>query len=60
MMVASWEANLSEALRAKLKEVGWFVLISLLRWLMDRLTRGNPGGETNGAEDKPVGRVPGS
>lgn len=59
-MAASWESSLGTALREKLKEVGWFVLISLLRWLMDRLTSGNPGGEKDGAENKRVGRVPGS
>lgn len=46
----SWEAGFGDDLRKKMKEVAWFVGIALLRWLIDYLTRENPGGGDDGAK----------
>lgn len=36
----------------KLKEVGWFVVIALLRFLLDKVLGGNPGSGDGDAETK--------
>lgn len=51
-MAASWESGLGEELRKKLKEIAWFVAIGLLRWLIEYLTRENPGEGESDAETK--------
>lgn len=46
------ESSFSEEARDKLKEVGWFVVMALLKWLIEYLTRGNPGEGEGDAETK--------
>jgi hypothetical protein len=36
------KGDLGEDVVDKLKEVGWVVLVSLLRWLLERLLGGSP------------------
>lgn len=48
-MTTKAKGGLVEDLKEKLREVGWFVLIALVRWLLDRLTS-NPGEEKGGAD----------
>lgn len=51
-MVASWDMGFGEDFKKKLKEIGWFVAIGLLRWLIEYLTRDNPGEDQGDAEGK--------
>lgn len=44
-MTATTKSGFSDEAREKLKEIAWFVAIGLLRWLIEYLTRGNPGEE---------------
>lgn len=51
-MAASVESGFSDEARKKLKEIGWFVLVGLLRWLIEYLTRDNPGEGEDDVEGK--------
>lgn len=51
-MAASWESGFGDEARKKLKEIGWFVLVGLLRWLIEYLTRENPDEGEGDAERK--------
>lgn len=42
--MASMRVSFGEEAIEKLKEVGWFVAVSLLRWLLEQVVGGNPGG----------------
>lgn len=44
-MTTKVESGFGEDARKKLREIGWFVLVGLLRWLIEYLTRDNPGEE---------------
>jgi hypothetical protein len=46
------KGDLGEDVVDKLKEVGWVVLVSLLRWLLERLLGGSPDEGDGNAEGK--------
>lgn len=51
--MGAWrDMGFGEDFKKKLKEIGWYVALGLLRWLIDRLTRGNPGSEDGDAAGK--------
>lgn len=50
--MASLKLGFSDDLKEKLKEIGWFVAIGLLRWLLERLVGGNPDEGEGDAETK--------
>lgn len=49
-MTAEERAGFGEELRDKLREIGWFALLGILRWLIEYVTRGNPAGGDKDAE----------
>ena len=51
--MAKTRAGFTDDAVDKLKEIGWFVLMGLLRWLIDRLTQGNPGSGGQDVEGEP-------
>lgn len=51
-MVAKVESGFGDDARKKLREIGWFVLVGLLRWLIDYLTKDNPGEDGEDAENQ--------
>lgn len=44
--------DFSDDFKEKLREIGWFVAIGLLRWLLERLVGRNPGEGDGDAEAK--------
>lgn len=51
-MGASMKSGLGEDLAKKLREIGWFVLVALARWLLEYLVRDNPEESDDGLKGK--------
>lgn len=45
-------SDFKDELLKKLREVGWFAVVAVLRWLLERLVAGSDPEDGNGAEKK--------
>lgn len=50
--MADLERDFGDEVLDKLKEVGWFVAVTLLRFLLDKILGGNPGPGESDVETK--------
>lgn len=50
--MANVEKDFGDEVLEKLKEVAWFVAVTLLRFLLDKVLGGNPGEGEGDAETK--------